>query len=392
MAVLNGPRLSACVVLYQPDEEVLETVRSLAESTCPVDIYIVNNNPGSTEIPAMIKAGWPQAEIITCSRNLGYGEGNNQVINRIHGDYHLICNPDISFAPDLLQRMIRWMDDHPDVGVLSPRVLNPDGTEQFLPRRAPTVRYLLGGSLSKHGDRLLEKADRLAEEGMHHRLCEAWWRSQGLLPEEPRPVEEEEPVQPFDKETHVPGTAIERMQSHARQEPLDESGRAQPVYERMVRSSREAEADPSPEETLEAALAERRERGLVGLLSRRPTLTFLRSERIRRCAYRLKRLRSHYTMEDAPPTGPVEVDFATGCFLLIRTKLFYRLGGFDRHFFLYHEDSDLTLRARGQAKVVYNPEFCVTHAWHRASSHSLKPRLHHIVSSIRFFNKWGWTW
>jgi hypothetical protein len=42
-----------------------------------------------------------------------------------------------------------------------------------------------------------------------------------------------------------------------------------------------------------------------------------------------------------------EVDIVTGCFLLIRRELWQRLGGFDPVFFMYGEEADLCLRARG---------------------------------------------
>jgi GT2 family glycosyltransferase len=41
-----------------------------------------------------------------------------------------------------------------------------------------------------------------------------------------------------------------------------------------------------------------------------------------------------------------EVDIVVGCFLLISTDLWRRLGGFDTRFFMYGEDADLCLRAR----------------------------------------------
>ena len=41
-----------------------------------------------------------------------------------------------------------------------------------------------------------------------------------------------------------------------------------------------------------------------------------------------------------------EVDVVIGCFLLIPTELWRRLGGFDTRFFMYGEDTDLSLRAR----------------------------------------------
>lgn len=43
------------------------------------------------------------------------------------------------------------------------------------------------------------------------------------------------------------------------------------------------------------------------------------------------------------------VDCVTGCFLLIRRDLWQRLGGFDLDFFMYGEDTDLSIRAAAAA-------------------------------------------
>lgn len=41
-----------------------------------------------------------------------------------------------------------------------------------------------------------------------------------------------------------------------------------------------------------------------------------------------------------------EVGMITGCFLLVETRMWERLGGFDERYFMYGEDLDLALRAR----------------------------------------------
>lgn len=41
-----------------------------------------------------------------------------------------------------------------------------------------------------------------------------------------------------------------------------------------------------------------------------------------------------------------EVGFITGCFLLIPSRIWFRLGGFDERYFMYGEDADLAFRAR----------------------------------------------
>jgi hypothetical protein len=51
--------------------------------------------------------------------------------------YHLVLNPDISFSPITLEEIMRFMDNSPEVGLVLPKVLFPDGTLQRLCRLLP---------------------------------------------------------------------------------------------------------------------------------------------------------------------------------------------------------------------------------------------------------------
>ena len=56
------------------------------------------------------------------------------------------------------------------------------------------------------------------------------------------------------------------------------------------------------------------------------------------------------------------VDIVAGCFLLIDTELWQRLGGFDRAFFMYAEETDLCIRARKLgARPAITPEARLVH-------------------------------
>ena len=56
------------------------------------------------------------------------------------------------------------------------------------------------------------------------------------------------------------------------------------------------------------------------------------------------------------------VDIVCGCFLLIRTELWERLGGFDRAFFMYGEEADLCLRAaKLGARPLFTPTASIVH-------------------------------
>ena len=251
-------RLSACMVLYHSGEDALKAVASLEAADARVDVYIVDNasNDGIAE---RIKWLHPGVELRLQEKNLGFGRANNVVLPELESDYHLLINPDITFEPDVLTRMVEYMDAHESAVALTPRVLFPDKTEQHLPKLEPTVRYLLGGKLERLG-------------GVFAR-----WRRE-------------------------------------------------------------------------------------------------------------------YTMADKVVRVPVRVHFATGCFMLIRTEVFKQLGGFDKRFFLYQEDSDLSRRISEIGPIIYHPDIVVTHAWHRDSAHSVKATLHHIWSTIQYFTKWGLKW
>jgi GT2 family glycosyltransferase len=69
--------------------------------------------------------------------------------------------------------------------------------------------------------------------------------------------------------------------------------------------------------------------------------------------------------------GCAEVDWVTGAFLMVRRDVFESLGGFDEHFFMYWEDSDLCLRAlQAGWKTMYDPRAEVVHWTGRASRHA----------------------
>ena len=80
----------------------------------------------------------------------------------------------------------------------------------------------------------------------------------------------------------------------------------------------------------------------------------------------------------------------SGCFLLTKTKSIKKIGGFDERFFLYMEDIDLVRRIRMNGNTVFYPIVDVFHQEQRDSYKNIKSLIIHIISAIKYFNKWGW--
>jgi GT2 family glycosyltransferase len=102
------------------------------------------------------------------------------------------------------------------------------------------------------------------------------------------------------------------------------------------------------------------------------------------------RRQAYHTMQDMDYHRPFDVPFAQGSFLVIRTDLFRRLGGFDEQFFLYMEDADLCKRVNEVSVLRYCPMAAVIHKWERGSHKSKALFQMHLKSMRIYFQKWGW--
>ncbi len=87
----------------------------------------------------------------------------------------------------------------------------------------------------------------------------------------------------------------------------------------------------------------------------------------------------------------MEVPFIIGCFMIFDTSLFKKIGGFDERFFMYLEDVDICRRVLvANKKILFVPFSTVYHGYAKGSQKDLKLLFIHIVSKIKYFNKWGW--
>ncbi|MGB2958250.1 MAG: glycosyltransferase family 2 protein, partial [Bacteroidota bacterium] len=60
--------------------------------------------------------------------------------------------------------------------------------------------------------------------------------------------------------------------------------------------------------------------------------------------------------------SPVDIEFATGCAMLVRREGFEKVGSFDEEYFVYCEDADFSFRIRRHGKaIVHVPEVRVYH-------------------------------
>ena len=94
-----------------------------------VKIFVVDNasTDGTLKI---VEENFPRVIIIRNKRNLGFAKANNQALKQVKGNYIFLLNPDTEVKGSALEEMVAYMENHDEVGILGPKLLNAGGKVQ----------------------------------------------------------------------------------------------------------------------------------------------------------------------------------------------------------------------------------------------------------------------
>jgi len=108
---------------------------------------IVVDNASSDGTPEMIQARFPAVRLVRNAENLGFGKANNIGIRLSRGKQICLINSDVNVHVTCLATMSRYLEQHPKVGLIGPRMIGPDGLASRSCMRFPTLRAYLCYSL-----------------------------------------------------------------------------------------------------------------------------------------------------------------------------------------------------------------------------------------------------
>lgn len=137
--------ITASIVIYKTDREELTTVLKCTDSSEIEKIYIIDNSP-SDELRDFAEFS-SKIEYVFGHGNVGYGAAHNIAIRKSiesGAKFHVVINPDIQFESGVIEELTSYMDKHPDVGHVMPRVIYPSGELQYLCKLLPTPMDLIG--------------------------------------------------------------------------------------------------------------------------------------------------------------------------------------------------------------------------------------------------------
>ena len=148
--------LGIVIVNYNTCELLRDCLASIANSVdAPRYRVLVVDNGSSDDSAAMVHSEFPWVQLIVSQRNGGYAYANNLGLRAlgfdggaVKGDarprYVLLLNPDTVLPPEALAAMTAYLEDHPDVGAVGPKLVRRDGSLDKACRRSfpsPAVSF-----------------------------------------------------------------------------------------------------------------------------------------------------------------------------------------------------------------------------------------------------------
>ena len=106
---------------------------------------VVADNASTDNSIAFVKERFPEIRIIINEENYGFAKGYNVALRQIEAEYYCLLNSDIEVAPNWIEPVIDYLDNHPDVAICQPKLLSFSDKGNFEYAGAS------GGFLDKYG-------------------------------------------------------------------------------------------------------------------------------------------------------------------------------------------------------------------------------------------------
>jgi N-acetylglucosaminyl-diphospho-decaprenol L-rhamnosyltransferase len=140
---MTATTVDAVVVNYNAADHLARCLPSLRAAGVRRLVVVDNaSTDASQRVAAQHGAEWIQT-----GANLGYGRAANRGAAVLDGSMVLVANPDLVVDPGALAALQARLDAEDDLGVVGPRITNPDGTLYPSARRFPDMVDAIGHGL-----------------------------------------------------------------------------------------------------------------------------------------------------------------------------------------------------------------------------------------------------
>lgn len=133
--------ISAVIVSFNTApllKRAIASIQESSESVGDVEIIVIDNasEDGS---PEMVRTEFPEVRLVRLTQNHGFAAGTNMGIRMARGGQVLLLNPDAELKAGCLKSLVAFLEAHPWVAAVGPRLEYPDGAPQDSAFRFPDL-------------------------------------------------------------------------------------------------------------------------------------------------------------------------------------------------------------------------------------------------------------
>ncbi|HEY4246039.1 MAG TPA: glycosyltransferase family 2 protein [Lacunisphaera sp.] len=136
------PILTVVIVAYRSHDEIGPCLASVPQKSSGglVSTIVVDNSRDTDGTGELLRRDFPWVAYVAPPGNLGFGRANNLGFARTSGDYVLFLNPDTVVNETALLHCIARLEKDASIGLISPKLVQADGTmDQACRRSIPTL-------------------------------------------------------------------------------------------------------------------------------------------------------------------------------------------------------------------------------------------------------------
>jgi GT2 family glycosyltransferase len=170
----------AVVILNWNGKKLLEQfLPALIEHT-PAEVadIVVADNGSTDHSLAFIEKYYPDIQGIVLDKNYGFAEGYNRALSHLEHEYSVLLNSDVEVSPGWLETAIDYLETHPEVTALQPKILSYKDKTSF------EYAGAAGGFLDIYGypfcrGRIFSKIEK--DFGQYDQITDVLWGSGACL-------------------------------------------------------------------------------------------------------------------------------------------------------------------------------------------------------------------
>ncbi len=162
--MVKKAKITASIVLFNENPiELNKAIESCVNSSLITKLFLIDN---STSVNKELYLKNSKISYKKNKSNLGFGKGHNSIIEEIKedSDFHLVLNPDVSFNPKIIDKLIEPFFIDKNISLVAPQLVFPDQKEQVSSRNHVNFVEILNRffGLRKHDNFIIQELSEIS--------------------------------------------------------------------------------------------------------------------------------------------------------------------------------------------------------------------------------------